>query len=224
MNLAYRLDKVAYLYGNSKVLDVESLDIARGERVAIIGPNGSGKTTLLHLLAFVGRPSQGRIFLFGEECTPKIELRFRRRVGLLTQNPYLFTGTVMDNVQWGLKIRGVPAAIRRKLALVAIRSVGLDGFENRRAQKLSGGESQRVALARILVLEPEVLLLDEPGNHMDKASIELTEKIVLRRNVEKGTTLIFTTHNMANARSLATRVLTLQQGQTGTGLPGYGLS
>ncbi len=207
MNLAYCLDGVAFYYGSRKVLDVEHLEVPRGERLAIVGPNGSGKTTLLHLLAFVEVPARGRICLFGEESSPRNGLSFRRKVGLLPQNPYLFGGTVLENVAWGLKVRRVPAGPRRMMALEALRAVGLDGFQDRKAQTLSGGEAQRVALARLLVLDPPVLLLDEPGNHLDKLSVELTEKIVLHKNIEHGTTVIFTTHNMAHAESLATRVL-----------------
>ncbi|MEW6348344.1 MAG: ABC transporter ATP-binding protein [Thermodesulfobacteriota bacterium] len=213
MNNAYNLDDVAFSYGTSQVLFLERIEIRPGEMVAVVGPNGSGKTTLLHLLAFVEPPSSGSIRFFGEECSAAKRLGFRRRVGLLTQNPYLFRGTVMDNVQWGLKIRGVTAARRHELALEALRSVGLAGFEARRARELSGGESQRTALARILVLEPEVLLLDEPGNHLDRESVQLTERIVANLNRKKGTTVIFVSHRASDVDSLAQRVLHLHQGR-----------
>ncbi len=213
MNHAYCLDEVSFTYGTSMVLSVERLEVQPGEVVAVVGPNGSGKTTLLHLLAFVEPPASGRIRFFGEECSAARRLGFRRRVGLLTQSPFLFRGTVMDNVQWGLKIRGVPAARRRERALEALRSVGLDGFEGRRARALSGGEAQRTALARILVLEPDVLLLDEPGNHLDRESILLTERIVANRNRNKRTTVIFVSHRPSDVDSLAQRVLHLDQGR-----------
>lgn len=212
MTIAYQLRNITFGYGDSDVLRVDRLDIPKGEIVGLAGPNGSGKTTLLHLLAFVEQPLNGTIRFFDETACGDNILSFRRRVGLLLQNPYLFHSTVLANLTWGLKIRGISSKEAGRRALDALETVGLSGFEHRFARSLSGGETQRVALARSLVLDPEVLLLDEPANHMDKDSIRRTEDIVLNlnRNLEK--TVIMTTHNLSSVQNLAHRVLHMVSG------------
>jgi len=210
---AYTLRDLAFSYGGPPVLDLRELEIADGEILALVGPNGSGKTTLLHLLAFIESPASGTISLMGERLTRENVLAFRRRVGLLLQQPYLFNTTVKANVMLGLRVRGVPRSKARAKALAALDKVGLSGFENRYARFLSGGESQRLALARALVLDPEVLLLDEPANHMDKTSVQMTEEIFLELNRSFGKTVIFTTHNLLQGRKLAHRVLSLFRGK-----------
>jgi tungstate transport system ATP-binding protein len=209
---AYTVDQVQLSYGGPPVLSVDRLEVRRGEIVALVGPNGSGKTTLLHALAFLLFPDKGRLLFFGEPVSTEGLVGLRRRVGLLLQNPYLFQTSVMENVTAGLRLRRVPRAKSREAALAALDHVGLAGFENRGARSLSGGESQRVALARALVLDPEVLLLDEPGNHMDRASIQRCEEIVRRLNRERGLTVVLTTHNTNQAEVLAHRVLRLEDG------------
>lgn len=211
MTPAYSVKDLEFSYGNSPVLTVDRLEIPRGEVVALVGPNGSGKTTLLHLLAFV--ETAGTISFFGEKLTNENALKFRRRVGLLLQNPYLFRTTVLANIVWGLKIRGVPAAEARKNASEALRKVGLAGFENRPARSLSGGETQRVALARALALDPDVLLLDEPANHMDRESVQRTRDIVVEQNSKEGKTIVLTTHNLALVESFAHRFLYIFSGK-----------
>jgi tungstate transport system ATP-binding protein len=132
---------------------------------------------------------------------------------LLLQNPYLFHASVLENVTWGLSLRGVRGKKSHGAALEALRLVGLSGFENRYARSLSGGEAQRVALARALVLEPEVLLLDEPWNHMDRESIHRTEEVLRELNRSHGRTVILTTHNLLGAQNLAHRIVHLHQGR-----------
>jgi len=210
---AYVVEDLVFSYGKHPVLTVEKLEIPPGKIIALVGPNGSGKTTLLHVLAFLLIPHQGRVFFFGDGSTKKNLLPFRRRVGLLLQNPYLFRTSVLANVLSGLKIRGMRGDRARRLALAALDRVGLSGFEHRSAGSLSGGESQRVALARALVLEPDVFLLDEPSNHMDRESIRRTEEIVRELNSEQGKTIILTTHNLAMIEKIVDRVLHLSEGK-----------
>jgi tungstate transport system ATP-binding protein len=213
MNWAYRIEDLSFSYGESPVLEVDKLEIAAGEIVALAGPNGSGKTTLLHLLAFVEAAGSGTIVFFSERSTKENVIPFRRRVGLLLQNPYLFHSTVLKNITWGLKLRGESRLNAEKRALDALRSVGLSGFEYREARTLSGGETQRVALARALVLDPDVLLLDEPANHMDQESIRRTEEIVKDINENHRKTVILTTHDIPKIQQIAHRVLHLRQGR-----------
>ena len=213
MTAAYILRDVTYAYVGPPVLTIGDLKIRSGEIVGLVGPNGSGKTTLLHLLAFLESPRSGQIMFFGEEFHKASLLVFRRKVGFLLQNPYLFHDTVMANLTWGMRLRGISAADSVGKSLKALERVGLCGFENRYAGSLSGGESQRVALARALVLDPDVLLLDEPSNHMDRVSWERTEQIVLELNREYGKTVIMATHGVDRAQTLAHTMIHLWQGK-----------
>lgn len=213
MTPAYKVKDLTFSYGERRVLDLEEIEIPAGEVVALVGPNGSGKTTLLHLLAFIERADRGAISFFGETARRENVLAFRRRVGLLLQQPYLFHMSVLANIMWGLKIRGVPERKGKEIARQALEAVDLVNFENRHARSLSGGESQRVALARALALDPEVLLLDEPETHLDKLSADRVEEIFLRMNRDRGKTVILTTHNLLKGQSVAQRVFNLFRGK-----------
>lgn len=214
MTAAYRLRNVTYTYGGPPALEIHEMEIFEGEIVALVGPNGSGKTTLLHLLAFLETPQTGEIEFFGEKAHPGNLLGLRRKAGLLLQNPYLFHETVMSNLTWGLRLRGLSGQDAKRAALRVLEMVGLAGFENRYARSLSGGESQRVALARALVLEPTVLLLDEPSNHMDRTSAERTEEIVLDLNRKHGRTVVIATHAMDRRLPSSHRVIFLSEGKS----------
>ncbi len=217
MKQAYQLQEIIFGYNQAPVLTIEDLDIVPGELVALVGPNGAGKTTLLHLLAFIATPQNGEIFFFGERSGKSNVISFRRRVGLLLQNPFLFRTSVLSNITWGLRLRGVPRRKRRPMAEEALDMVGLAGFEDREASALSGGEAQRVALARALVIDPEVLLLDEPTNHMDQMSVERIEETVQQMNRSLGKTVIFSSHDPQERERLAPdRVISIVAGKLNT--------
>jgi len=213
MNLAYEIRDLRFSYDNSTALFIEELLIPSGRIVALLGPNGSGKTTLLHNLAFLVVPQTGTIKFFGELQTHRNLLDLRRKVGLLLQVPYLFHETVLANVMWGLRVRGIPRNRSREIARATLEQVGLSGFEKRFARSLSGGESQRVALARALALEPEVLLLDEPTNHLDKESAERIEEIVIELNRGYDKTVVIATHDAQTVQKLAHQVINLCDGR-----------
>ncbi len=219
MTPAYRMKRISFHYGEIPVLEVGDLQIASGEIVALAGPNGAGKTTLLHILAFVTSPSSGEIFFFNDRLEKHNVLSFRRRVGLLLQNPYLFNTTVLKNTMWGLRLRGYSRAVAREKASRSLQRVGLSGFEYRDARKLSGGETQRVALSRALALDPDVLLLDEPANHMDRESIERTLEMVQEFNKKHGTTIVLTTHDIPKIQHIVHRVIHLRGGMVVPSLP-----
>ncbi len=212
---AYRLEGIRFAYGDWPVLDIPSLSVAAGEMAALWGPNGSGKTTLLHLLAFLQVPRSGRVRFFGEEARPEGLRTLRRRVGMLLQSPYLFHATVAANLEVAFRARGVPRSRRGPLGAAALDRLGLSGFEDRRAQKLSGGEAQRVALARLLVLEPEVLLLDEPTNHLDAVSAARIEETVLALNRERGVTVVVASHDRGLCQRLGARIWQIEEGRLG---------
>ncbi len=219
MKSAYELNNVVFSYGGPPILVIGHLQISAGEVVALVGPNGAGKTTLLHLLAFLMTAQRGDIFFFGSKTGQGSLFSVRRRVGLLLQNPYLFNMSVLGNLLWGLRIRGVSKSKAQELSLDALGRVGLAGFEHRHVRTLSGGESQRVALARAIVLNPDVLLLDEPATHMDRESVERTEEIVLEMNKNQGKTVIITTHNPVQVQHVAHKFLHIFQGSCCSAAP-----
>ncbi len=196
MKILYRLHSVRKRYGTNVVLDIEELTIVGSRLYTLIGANGAGKSTLLNILAFLSPPTSGEIFYAGqrvdrdrgtvEEC--------RRKVTLLHQSPYLFGGTVYDNVAFGLKARGIPVEDRQPIVEKALDTVGLQGFGGRKARELSGGETQRVAMARALAVKPEVLLLDEPLANIDRETTGLLETVIASLP-SQGTTVVMTTHN-----------------------------
>jgi tungstate transport system ATP-binding protein len=209
----YHLRDVTKEYGGQCVLEVERLDIYRGEIFTLVGPSGAGKSTLLRLLNFLEPPTEGHIrFLDAEfSASRTIPLRLRRRVTTVFQRPILLNQTVRANVSYGLRLRGRRDSDRQ--VETALEQVGLEGLAQQRARTLSGGEAQRVALARALVLQPEVLLLDEPTANLDPYNVSLIEEIVRRINHERGTTVVLVTHNVFQARRLGQRVALLLEGQ-----------
>lgn len=198
--------------GGSQILKDVSLEAERGEVLALIGPTGSGKTTLLRLIDLLERPDRGSIVLDGCElawASDKERFRARRRMAMVFQKPVMFSASVEANVSYGLRVRG---GYNRERIGDALRAVGLEGYEARDATTLSGGEMQRTALARAMVLDPEVLLLDEPTANLDPltaASIDGLISALSRRDAA----VIMATHNMQQAWRLADRVAVLMEGR-----------
>ena len=181
---------------------------------AVVGPNGSGKTTLLDLLALLEAPDAGEIRHWGNPVqSPSDAIATRRRMAYVTQAPYLFRGSVLDNLTYGLKLRGLTGADARQRAIQCLERMGLEGFERRRASRLSGGETKRVAIARALVLEPDVLLLDEPTANVDRSRVHLIEDEIRRVNAERATTVLLTTHDLDQARRLTSSIVSLVAGR-----------
>ncbi len=206
----YQLHEVQQIYTGRTVLDIEQLTISRGETFAIVGPSGAGKSTLLRLLNFLEAPTAGVILFDGQPVPPDPPLTLLRRVTTVFQRPILLNRSVRDNVAFGLRLRGLSLDGRVDETL---DRVGLMPFAHQPAQKLSGGELQRAALARALVLDPEVLLLDEPTANLDPYNVGLIESIVREQNRERGTTVVLVTHNVFQTRRLAIRVGLLLEGK-----------
>ena len=196
MTELYRLRSVTKRYGSNVAVDIDSLTIEAGRLYTLTGGNGAGKSTLLGILAFLTPPTAGEIFYAGERIDWKSDIlrRLRRKVTLLHQSPYLFGGTVFRNVAYGLKARGVTGEATLRTVDRALESVGLDRFRDRDARELSGGEAQRVAMARALALDPEVLLLDEPLANIDRETAALLETVIASLP-SRGTTVVMTTHD-----------------------------
>lgn len=201
----YRLTDLEKRYNGRTVLDVHDLTIRQGEILALVGPSGAGKSTLLRILGFLEPPSRGQLYFHDQLCGgdwPQLEER--RSVTMLFQDPHLLRRTVYDNVDYGLSLRGNKNG--RDLVNEMINQLGLSDLASAQARTLSGGEAQRVALARSLVLEPDVLLLDEPTSNLDPYNIKLIEEMISRVNREQAMTVVIVTHNIFQARRLADRV------------------
>jgi tungstate transport system ATP-binding protein len=202
-------------YGERKVLQDLNLGIGKGEVFALIGPTGAGKTTLLRIVDLLEVPGAGEIYFDGK-CIPrsgKQRLEIRRRMSFIHQKPQVFNLSVYDNVACGLRWRGEGKdRIAGKVDHI-LEMVGLKGYENRNARTLSGGEAQRVALARSLVLEPDVLLLDEPTANLDPVSTAKIEQLISYVARQHNTTMIMATHDMSQGQQLADRIGMLLDGR-----------
>ncbi|MGV1793022.1 ABC transporter ATP-binding protein [Rhizobium sp. A37_96] len=206
-----RLDKVSKHFAGGIVgLREIDLSIAEGEFLSLLGPSGCGKTTTLRVIAGFEAPSEGRILLDGKEITP---LRaFDRPVNTVFQDYALFPHmSVAENVGFGLSLRKIAGAERRKRVAAALDMVGLADKINQRVQALSGGQRQRVALARAIVCEPRVLLLDEPLSALDAHLREQMQVELKRLQRELGTTFVMVTHDQTEALSISDRIVVMNK-------------
>jgi NitT/TauT family transport system ATP-binding protein len=182
-----------------------SLEVAEGEFLCLIGASGCGKSTLLNMFAGFIQPTTGQVLLRGRPITG-----IEPRCGMVFQSYALFPWkTVRGNVEFGLKMQGVPAATRRATAERFIEMVNLRGFENRYPSELSGGMQQRVTLARILAADPEVLLMDEPFAALDAMTRQVMQEELIRIHEQSRKTTVFITHNIDEALILADRIVVM---------------
>jgi len=203
-------------YSGKQVLKDINFKVQNGEIFVLVGPNGAGKTTLLRILDLLEEPSSGIVLFDGKQMnyySAKHRLALRRRMGMVFQQTVLFNMSVFDNVAYGLRVKGESDKSVKERVEEALELVQLHGFEQKNALGLSGGEAQRVALAQALVIEPEVLLLDEPTANLDPRNVSIVEEALSRVNREKKTTMIMATHNMLQAENLAQRVAAFNEGR-----------
>ena len=206
-----RAENLAYEIDGQKILSAINFTIRTGERLAIFGPSGAGKSTLIRLINRLDEPTSGTIWVDGEDFRKIPPRRLRQRLGMVMQHPNLFPGTVADNLRFGPSARGETLSDEAIRTLLA--GVDLIGFENRQVSKLSGGEAQRVNLARTLANQPEALLLDEPTSALDQAAKNEVEETILSVINNQSVTCILVTHDEAQVRRLAERVLRLEGGR-----------
>jgi len=214
MNAQLTLTSVQKRYGGKIALELKKLALLPGRLYILTGPNGSGKSTLLNILALLSKPERGELLYAGERVTWKSrELSIlRTKVTLMHQSPYLFAGTVFDNVAFGLKARGISGEVLRRTVSGSLALVGLAGFEERNVTQLSGGEARRVALARALAPKPEILLLDEPLAHVDRESAEIIERLIASLTAG-GTMVVMSTHDPHQNKRLGGEVIHLTGGR-----------
>ena len=188
-----------------------TFEVFRGETLAIVGPSGSGKTSLLRLLNRLDEPTSGTVSLDGQDYRQIPPRDLRRRVGMVMQRPFLFPGSVADNLRFGPRQRGENLTDERIEKLLA--GVGLAEYRSRDVANLSGGEAQRVSFARTLANSPEALLLDEPTSALDEDSKREVEQIILQIGREQGIACVLVTHDPAQASRLAQRAVVMEAGR-----------
>lgn len=211
----FRIENLGVRYGDKEALKNIDLVIRRGEIFALMGPSGAGKTTLLRILNLLEISDSGNIVFEGKRLdgSHMEKLNARRRMSLLFQTPAVFNASVFDNVAYGLKVRGADKITVEETVMNALIIVGLEGMEKQKARTLSGGEAQRMAFARAIVYDPDMLLLDEPTSSLDPANVAMIEEIIKRIRRERGTTIVIATHNIYQVKRIADRVGILLNGE-----------
>ncbi|MCU1299100.1 MAG: transporter, ATPase subunit [Acidobacteriaceae bacterium] len=197
---------------NSKILlEDATFEVRVGEILAIIGPSGSGKSSLLRLLNRLDEPTSGTVYLEGTDYRQIVPRELRRKLGMVTQRAFLFPGTVASNLRFGPAQRGETLSDDSVEKL--LEQVGLKGYASRDVANLSGGEAQRVSVARTLANSPFLLLLDEPTSALDDASKQGVEHLIQNIVRHQNLTCVLVTHDVAQASRLAQRALFLQSGR-----------
>lgn len=206
MSAVVEARNITHAYGRHVVLDDVSLALHAGEITAIMGPSGSGKTTLLRILHLLEAPQRGTVLFDGAPAKDRIATM--RRIGLVQQKPGLLRLRAWENVAFPLRARGVQKVAAKERALAQLARLGLTSHANAWPHELSGGEVQRVGIARALVSAPEVLLLDEATNQLDERTEAAVEALV-RDARAAGAAIALVTHSPAQARRLADRTMAL---------------
>lgn len=212
-------------YGNVTAINNLSLDIEAGELITLLGPSGCGKTTTLRMIAGLEEVSAGQILIGGKDVTDQSATY--RNVAMVFQSYALFPHmNVLDNVSYGLTVSDVPKKVAREKAKEGLAMVGLAGYENRLPSELSGGQQQRVAVARAVVLEPEVLLFDEPLSNLDAKLRRHVREEIRQIQQKLGLTAVYVTHDQEEAMAVSDRIVVMKEGviaQAGSPAELYGL-
>jgi len=215
MTTQFKLHNIVKRYGSRKVLDIDQLDLREGRIYTIMGPNGSGKSTLLRIMSLLLVNDEGELEVLSEKVNWEKEqlLYLRRQMSMVTQTAFMFQGSVDYNVAYGLKARKMRSRMIRERVNEMLEMVGMSAYREADARTLSGGERQKVALARAMAVNPGVLFLDEPTSNIDMASAAEIEKHIRTINQEQGTSIILVTHNLFQARRLADEVIFIHEGR-----------
>jgi len=216
MTNTYQLNNIKVDYGDHIALDIAELIIPSEQRIAILGDNGAGKSSLLHLLAGLSHTHTGSITLLDKPMRSPLSKTQRRSIAFVSQHPYLLTGTVHDNLKLALSLQGIPSSRHATLIASALALTHTRHIMNQAAHTLSGGELKRVAIARAIVYQPSVLLLDEPFSHLDQHQIKSIENLILTFAKQSNTTIIFSNHNRLQSHALADNTINLVAGKLTT--------
>lgn len=204
-NLPIAFDNVSVVAGTTTILDGVLLSLTSGAPTVVIGPNGAGKTTFLRVAMGLIEPTRGRVTWGGHDRPPL-------RQAFVFQRPAMLRRSAAANLRYALKTAGIARATHEQRIAELLALVGLDGFADRPARKLSGGEQQRLALARALARDPAVLFLDEPTASLDPAATRAVEDVI-RTIAARGIKVVMTTHDLGEARRLAGDVVMLHRGR-----------
>jgi len=207
----FEVKRLVHGYDQQGVLNIDRLEIKKGEILSIIGPSGAGKSTLLRLLNYIEKPNSGNIHFDQKFTQDDIPLSQRRRITTVFQNPTLLKRSVLSNLRYGAALQG--KQVSKEQLIEWVERLGLSGLENKSAKKISAGEAQRVALARALLVEPDVLLLDEPTANLDPYNVRLIEEVVQEENQRNHTTIVLVTHNIFQAKRISQRTALLLSGK-----------
>jgi tungstate transport system ATP-binding protein len=214
--LEFLVENITKKFEDKCALKNINLSCEKGSIMAIIGPSGAGKTTLLRIINLLDKPSSGKLKIEGKEIQNLGNgdlYEIRTKMAMVFQNPSLFQRTVKDNVAYALKIRNMEHEVIEEKVKGALALVGLEGLQDQFAPTLSAGEAQRVAFARAIVFEPELLLLDEFTANLDPANVQLLEEAVLKYHKDTNATIVLATHNLFQAKRLAHRVAFFLNGE-----------
>jgi tungstate transport system ATP-binding protein len=212
--MLYEIKNLVKNYNGRNVLDI-SCSIQKGSITGLLGHNGAGKTILLEVLAFLTHPTSGDVLYNGAmvdfEKSNLVDIR--KKVVLLNQKPILFSSSVYNNVEFPLRIRNIKKTERQRIVNQLLSMVGMEKFHRAKAHRLSGGETQRVAIAQALACLPEVILMDEPTSSIDIENRVIIEGIIQEINRTKSISVIFTTHDRSQATRLADSIMYLNEGR-----------
>lgn len=215
MEPVLKLHNISKTYNGREVLNIEELIIPGKKIYGIIGANGSGKTTLLRIMGLLLPSDSGQVKILGENVhwDKKLILKLRRQMSMVTQTSYMFEGTVYYNVSYGLRARKIKEAKVNQIVMETLEMVGMQDFVKADARTLSGGERQKVAIARALAVKPKILFLDEPTSSIDPNSGQEIEKYIRHINQVYKTTIVVVTHNLFQARRITDEVMYLWKGK-----------
>jgi len=205
-----KIENLTKEYNGKKVLDIENLVIEQGTLTAIVGANGAGKTTLLNIIGRLDSQTTGKVTYMDDDL---IKINPKAEMTLVFQNPYLISTTVEKNIAYPLKLRGWSSFDIEERIDQLTRELGLEKLRKRKVWKLSGGEIQKVALARALSFRPGLLLLDEPTANIDPTTTGEIERMLAKINEEEGTSIILVTHNLPQAKRVCNKLIFLNKGE-----------
>ena len=197
--------------GGVRIVDDVTIEVRAGELLVVVGPSGAGKSSFLRLLNRLDEPTGGTVLLQGTDYHQIPPRDLRRRVGMVTQTAYLFPGTIAGNLRFGPQQQGI--VLPQETIDSLLTQVGLAGRADEDVAHLSGGEAQRVSVARALATTPEVLLLDEPTSALDAEAKDGIEKLILTVQKQNGLTCVMVSHDLAQAARIADRIMVMKNGR-----------